>query len=79
MLFIRKGKKKKEHILNLLAKMMEQYVLPNITQCATTIAYFSLKMFRIRFDTSTFVINFINDDFAFKLQLSCLNLITPLE
>jgi hypothetical protein len=48
---------------------MEQHVLLNITQCATTITYFSLYMFRIRFDTSTLVINFINDDFAFKLQL----------
>ncbi len=51
-----------EHIPNMLVKVMERYVLPNLARCVIVTTYFDLWMFKTKFDTFALVTNFINDD-----------------
>lgn len=51
-----------EHIPNMLVKVMEWYLLPNLAQCVIVTTFFDLWMFKTKFDTFALVINFINDN-----------------
>jgi hypothetical protein len=49
-----------EHLLDLLQKTMEIYVILDIDKCETMTTTFDLWMSRSRYDTFALVINFIN-------------------
>ncbi len=53
-------------ILSLVVKTMEQYVIPALDSCVTSITFFDLWMFRFGHDMFILVINFIN-----SLWVSC--------
>ncbi len=50
----------KDHIPLMFAKIMDRYVLPNLTQCDTTIVTIDLWMSRMNFHTFPLVVNFLN-------------------
>ncbi len=53
-----------EHLLVLLQKTMEIYVIPHIDKCETMTTTFDLWMSRSRYDTFALVINFINQNWV---------------
>jgi hypothetical protein len=50
----------KHAIPSLVAKTMEQYVMPTLDSCVTATTSFDLWMSKSRHDTLALVINFIN-------------------
>jgi len=50
-----------KHLLDMVAKTTNRYVLPLLTKCETTSIIFDFWMFRTGYDTFYFVVNFIDD------------------
>jgi hypothetical protein len=54
----------KDHILFILAKTMDRYVLPILAQCDTTTMAFNLWMSWTNFDTFALIMNFLNREWV---------------
>ncbi len=55
-----------KHIHSMLQKIMDTYVFPTLSTCATTSVTFDLWMGQSGFDTFVLVVNFIDDAWVFK-------------
>jgi hypothetical protein len=55
-----------EHIPSMPQKIMNTYVFPTLSNCATANVTFDLWMGQSRFDTFVLVVNFIDDAWVFK-------------
>jgi hypothetical protein len=56
----------KEHIIQILMKTMEMYVLIAFAICQIVNIMFKLWMSRISFDTFTLMVNFLDNHCAFQ-------------
>ncbi len=60
----------KKHMPFVLAKCMDHYVLPMLTQCDTISITFDLWTNRIGFDTFALLINFLDWDWYLAISIS---------